>query len=161
MKRQFSALYQAMQMQNVVPSFFSDPTVPALPVNVSISSAEDHVDDSRAMDYLCQPMAEFDSRRTISQKVLRRADHPRRVHTPNEPAELTLLFHKALLRTVFGSSQKPAPPDHKNPTAPRTLTLYCARKRFGFTDPIDVGWPHRSRFCFRITSRRPSASASE
>jgi hypothetical protein len=72
-----------------------------------------------------------------------------------------LLFHKALLRTVFGSSQKPAPPDHKNPTAPRTLTLYCARKRFGFTDPIDVGWPHRSRFCFRITSRRPSASASE
>ena len=78
--------------------------------------------------------------RTISQKVLRRADHPHRVHTPNEPAKFTSHFHIALLRTEFGSSQKPTTPDHKTLTAPQTLALYPARKRRCFTEPIDVGW---------------------
>ena len=69
----------------------------------------------------------------------RRPDHPQRVHTPNEPVDFPLHFHKALLRTVFGSSQKPAPPDRKNSTASGTLALYPGRKRFCFTEPIDVG----------------------
>src|SRR6516225_8016414 len=84
----------------------------------------------------------------------RRPDHPQRVHTPNEPVDFPLHFHKALLRTVFGSSQKPAPPDRRNPTAPRTLALYPARRRFCFTEPIDVGWPCAERLSDWTVARR-------
>jgi len=82
--------------------------------------------------------------RTISGSSSGRPDNPQRVHAPNEATDFPLHFHIAFAGAAFGSSQKPAPPDHKNPTAPRTLALYRAGERFCFTETVDVG---SSRCC--------------
>jgi len=91
--------------------------------------------------------------RTISGSSSGRPDNPQRVHAPNEATDFPLHFHKALAGTVFGSSQKSAPPDHKNPTAPRTLALYRAGERFRFTETIDVG---SSRCCAHGSAFAPA-----